>query len=64
MLLSINDIPEEYKYLENNKKGKGFIFIDNGATPEEKANLKKYDEDCLEIYGYHLIKNYEELDNV
>lgn len=62
MLLSIHNIPEEYKYLENNPGGEGFIFVDKGATPEEKKTLKKHDKNCLEIYGYHLIKNYEDLD--
>ena len=63
MLLSIDNIPDEYKYLKNNENGEGFIFVDTGASPEEKAKLKKHDKNCLEIYGYHLIQNYKELDN-
>lgn len=62
MLMSFDEYPKEYKYLEHIDNQRSYIFVDNGATPEEKANLKKYDNNCLEVYGYHLIKNYEDLD--
>ena len=62
MLLSVNNTPKEYKYLKNNSNENNFIFVDTDATPEEKANLKKYDQNCLEIFGYHLIQNYDDLD--
>lgn len=60
--MSFDDYPEEYKYLEHIDNTNNYIFIDNGATLEEKENLKKYDKNHLKIYGYHLIKNYEDLD--
>ena len=62
MLMSFDEYPKEYKYLEHIDNQRSYIFVDNGATPKEKANLKKYDNNCLEVYGYHLIKNYEDLD--
>lgn len=62
MLISFDEYPQEYKYLEHIDNTKMYLFIDNNATPEEKANLKKYDENCLEIFGYHLIQNYDDLD--
>lgn len=63
MLLSVDKIPVEFKYLENNENGKGFVFVDTGATSKEKENLRQYDENHLKIYGYHLIQNYEDLSN-
>lgn len=62
MLMSYDEYPDEYKFLKNNPNGKGFIFVDDNATSEEKENLKKYDKNCLKYYGYHLIQNYEDLD--
>ncbi len=60
--MSLDAYPNEYKYLEHINNQNSYIFIDNGATPQEKANLKRYDKNCLEVYGYHLIENYEDLD--
>lgn len=60
--MSFDEYPKEYKYLEHVDNTKTYMFVNKNVTPEEKANLKRYDKNCLEIYGYHLIQNYEDLD--
>lgn len=44
MLISFYEYPQEYKYLEHIDNTKMYLFIDNNATTEEKANIKKYDQ--------------------
>jgi len=60
--MSFDEYPIEYKFLKHIENKNSYLFVDNGATVKEKANLKKYDEECLEFYGYHLIENYKDLE--
>ncbi|MGF6375343.1 hypothetical protein M2140_000377 [Clostridiales Family XIII bacterium PM5-7] len=35
----------------------------NACTPEDIEKIKKFDKSYFVVYGYHVIVNYEELDN-
>ena len=40
-----------------------FVFVDDGsATEQTKKYLIDLDADYFEIYGYHMIRNYKELE--
>ncbi|VUZ28521.1 Uncharacterised protein [Acetobacterium wieringae] len=39
-----------------------FINQEN-CTAEMRQKLKEFDESCLDIYGFHIITNYEDLGN-
>ena len=54
---------KQMKYLQVDKKDT-FKFVDNGnSTAEERKELLELDEDYFEIYGHHIISNFEELKN-
>lgn len=63
MLFSIEN-RKHLKYLINDKKNSGmFVFVDDGsATEQTKKYLTDLDADYFEIYGYHMITNYKELE--
>lgn len=52
---------EQSKYLEADPNGE-FRFCGQGqATPAEKKRLLRLDESYFDVYGYHVISNYQEL---
>lgn len=62
MLLELNtskwlvkDALEDTEQLTYTGKGK--------ATKKEVEDLKELDKENLQLYGFHLIKNYEDLNN-
>lgn len=51
---------KQSKYLESD--GDAFLFVgQNKASKKELQELKDFDESCLELYGKHMITNYNEL---
>ena len=53
---------EQLKYLKADCGDEDFTFIgQETATDEEKRKLAKLDEFNVEINGFHLIRNYEDL---
>ena len=54
---------EQMKWLKkaDNKNGQFHFIGQERATKAERDELKETDNSFLEIYGYHMIDNYQEL---
>lgn len=51
----------QYKHLKTDGENKFKFVGQNIATDEEKKELIKFDESYINVYGYHVITNYEDL---